>query len=182
MDSWFQGFTLSNGSSESIYSIIGADPERASRFANAMTVFATRPDYDPIFLIDNYDWGSLGQAHVVDIGGARGHVATCLLERYNNLKVTVQDMENIIENAQNEVPLELRGRINFVPHDLFSAQELRADAYLLRWVLHNWADKYCVRILRALVPALKDGARIIIQETCMPQLGSIPRWREKDLR
>jgi hypothetical protein len=67
-------------------------------------------------------------------------------------------------------------------HDFFTTQTVGADAYILRTVLHNWADKYCIMILRALVPALKPGARILINDICLPKPGSVPAHRELDLR
>ena len=35
---------------------------------------------------------------------------------------------------------------------------------------HNWADKYCIKILHNLVPALRPGARVIIHERILPGL------------
>jgi hypothetical protein len=36
-----------------------------------------------------------------------------------------------------------------------------ADIYMLKWILHDWPDAESVAILRALVPALKPGARVV---------------------
>ncbi|KUJ18481.1 S-adenosyl-L-methionine-dependent methyltransferase [Mollisia scopiformis] len=176
------GFSLSNDTTESIYSIIGSSPERAVCFSNAMKVFATRPDYDPSFLIENYDWGALGKVQVVDIGGAQGHIATELARRFENLQIVVQDMDEVVRIAKHGVPEELKQRVCFMAHDFFSPQPIKADVFYLRWILHNWSDKYCILILRALISALKPGARIIIQEVCMPSPGSIPLWKERNLR
>ncbi|KAJ2977078.1 hypothetical protein NUW58_g7920 [Xylaria curta] len=37
-------------------------------------------------------------------------------------------------------------------------------AFILRYVLHNWADKYATRILQNLVPAMRKGAKLLIYE------------------
>jgi hypothetical protein len=34
----------------------------------------------------------------------------------------------------------------------------------LRWVLHDWSDKYAVRILQNLVPVMKTGTRVLFFE------------------
>lgn len=39
-----------------------------------------------------------------------------------------------------------------------------ANVYFLRWITHDWSDKYALMILRNLIPALKDGARIIVYD------------------
>ncbi|ROW02484.1 hypothetical protein VMCG_06063 [Cytospora schulzeri] len=57
-----------------------------------------------------------------------------------------------------------------------------ANVIFFRWSLRNWADKYCVMALKAQVPVLKPGARIIIQDTIMPEPGAVPLWKEKNAR
>lgn len=147
-----------------------------------MKMFATKPEHDAAYTTDHYDWASLGQARVVDVGGARGHIAMELAKRFDKLQVVVQDMDKVIQGAEAGVPPQLRGRVTFQGHDLFAPQTASADVFFLRWILHNWSDKHCILILRAQIPALKPGARIVIQDTCMPEPGSVALWRERELR
>jgi hypothetical protein len=59
-------------------------------------------------------------------------------------------------------------------HDFFTEQPVKdADIYLLRFILHNWSDSYCIDILRRLVPALKDGARVLVNDIVLPDLGGM---------
>jgi len=143
---------------------------------------AQRPQLRLSHVTDNYDWGSLGEkAQVVDIGGGNGHVAVALARQFGNLSVVVQDMEKVIERCT--VPEDLRGRIRFTVHDFFTSQPVHgADVYFFRLIFHNWSDKYCGMIIQGLIPALKPGARIIIQDMLMPVPGTVPLWREKELR
>ncbi|KAI1807228.1 S-adenosyl-L-methionine-dependent methyltransferase [Daldinia bambusicola] len=174
------GYALSNNY-EAIYDIFAKNSERASRWARGMQIFSERPQFDLSYITDHYDWESLGQAQVVDIGGSGGHVSQALVRKHSNLNAIVQDMEKVVEGAT--VPNELKEKVKFMAHDFFDPQPVQgADVYFLRWILHNWADKYCILILRALVPALKRGARIIVQETLMPRPGTVAAWREKNLR
>ena len=64
---------------------------------------------------------------------------------------------------------DLQRRITFTHHDFFEPQPVQADVYFFRHVLHDWPDADCVRILQALIPALKDGARVLISEGAMPE-------------
>lgn len=146
-----------------------------------MQIFSQRPQFDPSYVTDYYNWGALGQAQVVDIGGSKGHVSLALARKFTSLRIIIQDMKSVTENAT--VPEELQGRVRFMAHDLFTPQPVQgADVYFLRWILHNWSDKYCILILRALVPALKRGVKIIIQETLMPEPNTVPMWKEKNMR
>lgn len=45
-------------------------------------------------------------------------------------------------------------------------------------IFHNWPDKYCIKILRSLIPVLGPGAKIMINDSVMPGLGTLPWDRE----
>lgn len=147
-----------------------------------MKVFAESPGYDFSYILDHYDWASLGPAKVVDLGGSRGHISMALARRFENLDMTVQDMEVMIQGAEADVPEELKARVNFMPHDFFAPQPIEADVFYCRWIFHNWPDKYALIMLRSLIPALKPSSRLLIHESCMPERGEGPLWKEKQLR
>ncbi|TLD05233.1 uncharacterized protein PgNI_09345 [Pyricularia grisea] len=190
------GFSLSKNTDQSIYDIVSSDPALASRFATSMAVFAKRPGFDSSHVTAGYDWASLagsgpsGRAQVVDVGGARGHIGVALAQKFPNLDVVVQDFPQVVQGAESELPVELRDgcRISFMGHHMFHPQPVSADAYLFRWIFHNWSDKHCVAVLRAHIPVMKPGARIIIMERIMPDpnedtpLASVSLWEEKDMR
>jgi hypothetical protein len=85
--------------------------------------------------------------------------------------------------SKDHPPPELSDRIQFMPYDFLTPQPVKnADVYFFRWIFHNWSDKYCIQILRNHIPALKKGARIVINDNVLPEPGSLPRWREERLR
>ena len=45
--------------------------------------------------------------------------------------------------------------------------------YYFRSIFHNWSDKYYIKILQMLIPALKKGARVIIHERILPTLNTL---------
>lgn len=98
------GFSVANNTTESIYAVLGGDPERASRFGHAMMAYATKPEHSPSYITDYYGWASLGPAQVVHIGGGQGHFAIALASRFSNLSFTVQDMAQMIGGAEAGVP------------------------------------------------------------------------------
>ncbi|KAI1443858.1 S-adenosyl-L-methionine-dependent methyltransferase [Annulohypoxylon stygium] len=175
---------LANDGRGGFYDIIANDAARAARFSGTMKTFANSPAYNPKFIVEHYDWGSLGpNAHIVDMGGARGHIAIAITSRFLGLRVTVQDLGQVIKGAEKEVPPELHNRVVFMEHNLFRPQPVHgADVYYIRWVLHNWSDENALNLLRALTPVLKTGSRVVINETCMPEPRKIPLWRERNLR
>ncbi len=147
-----------------------------------MKAYTSSSGFDISYILDHYCWDAFGNGVVVDVGGGRGHVAIPLAQRYRSLHLVVQDMAQVVEGAVSELPSELTSRVTFMAHDFFAEQPVEADVYYFRWIFHNWSDKYAMQILRCLIPALKHGARVVIQDTCLPEPGRIAGWREKELR
>jgi 6-hydroxytryprostatin B O-methyltransferase len=88
-------------------------------------------------------------------------------------KFIVQDFNKVaLEQGQStlakEFP-ELSDRITFVDYDFFTPNTVQGDYYILRHILHDWPDKEAITIVKNLVPALKNGARIILYEAVMPE-------------
>jgi hypothetical protein len=140
------------------------------------------PGHAAADIVTVYDWASLGDVHVVHIGGSRGEIAIELAKNFSNLKVLVQDSAVKIQDAGSAVPEEIKNRVEFMPHELFATQSVKAQVYFIRMVFRTLADKYAVRILKALIPALQPGIQILIQDVCMPEPNAIPLWRERTIR
>lgn len=149
------------------------------RFARARQAIIHVPGYNISNVPKVYDWASLGDAYIVNVGGQRGQAAIELAKNFTNIKLLVQDSAMIIEGAEADVPAELTGRVEFQKHELFDQQTVQADVYFLRMVLRSWGDKYAVNALKAQIPALRPGVKILIQEVVMPEQDSIPLWRER---
>jgi hypothetical protein len=124
------------------------------------------------------DWAGAGDVTVVDVsqailrfsamsinilqlGGSAGHDDAVLARKFPNLKIVVQDLPQVAPVFEKEFPQDLRERVSFKTHNLFDPQPVTADIYMLKWILHDWPDVESVAILRALVPALKPGARVV---------------------
>lgn len=80
---------------------------------------------------------------------------------------------------------DLNGRVTFIPHDFFTTQPVSgAPAYLLRYVTHNWNDVDCIRIDRALVPALEKsppGTPLLINDVVLPALGEASSFHDNHM-
>ncbi|KAM1659475.1 hypothetical protein EV2_002642 [Malus domestica] len=42
------------------------------------------------------------------------------------------------------------------------------DAILLKWVLHNWSDQHCLKLLENCYNAIPDDGKVIIVEALVP--------------
>ena len=164
-----------------MFANLSANPALAKRFAEAMSLFSAERGFEPRHLLDNYDWSSFGHSTVVDVGGSSGFISIPLAERFPSLHCIVQDRSEVVASA--EVPQGLEGRLEFFAHDFFTEQPVKGAAvYLFRWIFHDWSDNYAALILRALIPALKEGARIVICERVLPEPGTVPPLVEREAR
>ena len=98
------------------------------------------------------------------MGGSSGFVSAVIAEAHPDIHFIVQDLEDEIPQGKTRLPSNIIGRIQYQAHDFFTPQLSKAEVYLYRYILHNWSDDDSVRILRALRPALRPGARLMIVE------------------
>ena len=174
------GFNLAFKTTEPFFKEIAKSPERAQRFASAMSFFQSGPGFETSRIIDGFDWASLGSSLVIDIGGSKGVVGEALVAKYPAIHCVVQDLPEALGEASSSP--EVSERLSFQPHDFFAEQPVRgADVYLLRMVLHDWSDEYCIKILRSLVPALQKSSRVIINDICIPDLGVLPPDKRRQI-
>ena len=53
-------------------------------------------------------------------------------------------------------------------NDFFKAQPIKgADVYYMRTILHDWADSYCLQILKLLREAAAPNSKLLILESIM---------------
>ncbi|KAF2103339.1 S-adenosyl-L-methionine-dependent methyltransferase [Rhizodiscina lignyota] len=174
------GLNVAFGMDKTAFEWFAEDEARSVLFANAMKATMSAPGYNAEFIVKGHDWARYSDGLIVDVGGSNGHVSVQLAKQFANLKFVVQDFPSAFKDAAESVPKDLRVRVEFMAHNFFETQPIRgASVYLLRWILHDWSDPYCVKILRALVPALRNGSRILIADNTMPPRGSLPNHEEK---
>jgi 6-hydroxytryprostatin B O-methyltransferase len=117
---------------------------------------------------------------IEQVGGGRGRLSFALAEKYPDLTFVVQDRPKIGEHI--EYPPHLKDRVSFEAHDFFTPQSIAAEVYLLGAVLHDWPDNRAIEIIQNLVPAMKDGSRIILAENVKMQSGSQSYFFEAIIR
>ena len=158
----------------------------AKRFAGAMSAMANGIGSSPSFLAKGYPWSSVGNgsggAVVVDVGGSRGNISVALARAAPGLKFVVQDLAEAIQDVKKDIPAEFTERIEFMPHDFFMEQPIRADVYLFRNIFHNWSDAHVVKILKATVPALRPGAHVLVNDMLLPEPGTLSWSKERHIR
>ena len=149
-------------------------PERARQFSSFMDLWAMQ--HPTSLLTSDYDWTSLpSDAHIVDVGGGEGNVSIALAKTFPTFRFTVQDLESSIGSAPAKVPADLKERITFQVHDFMTQQTVKdANVFFFRSLFHDWPDEYCIKILRNLIPAMKPGTKVVLNEMCTDHSGLAP--------
>ena len=158
-------------------------PDRDQRYADAMTYISNGPGLEHHHIVNGYDWASLGQGTVVDVGGSHGSLSIAIAQAFPLLRCIVQDRPEVIALGPENLPSNVHGRVVFMAHDFFQEQPTKdADIYILRWILHDWSDTYATRIIQQLIPAIRLGAKLLILEQILPGPGEISKRLEKTYR
>ncbi|KAF7958453.1 hypothetical protein EAE96_002001 [Botrytis aclada] len=175
------GFVLANdGKSPS--DVVTTDPERAARFGAGMGALKYVAGYAIEDVSTVYNWASLGNVNIVNLAGAQGQAAIEIANHTKNITLLVQDSAMMIQGVNATVPENLKGRVQFMTHDLFDPQTVTAPVYFFRMAFRGLGDKYAVQVLKAQIPVLKPGVKILIQDVVMPEPEVIPLWRERMAR
>ncbi|PYI05539.1 O-methyltransferase [Aspergillus sclerotiicarbonarius CBS 121057] len=175
------GYALAHGTSSHPFDEIRKDPHRHQQFITAMRFSHLHPAYHLSHLLNNYNFDRT--TTIVDVGGSNGEVSIEIASRYPHIRCIVQDLPDTIAGLATKVPSALAARVTGMAHDFLTPQPVHdADVYLLRWILHDWSDKYAIQILRNLTPALKKGARVVVNDICIPEPGQLGPKAERDLR
>lgn len=141
-----------------------------------MSVIASQKDFD--FIIDTLDWLRSSTGTVIDVGGGGGLISEGLALRLPGLHFVVQDSENVLQQA--DVHPDVKHRISFMTHNFFDEQPVKhAEVYYFRNIFHDWPDEQCITILRNLIPALKPGAHVIIDNFGLQEPLTLPPYQER---
>ncbi|PVH87919.1 S-adenosyl-L-methionine-dependent methyltransferase [Cadophora sp. DSE1049] len=178
------GFQVANHTEDNFFEHFAKNPDRLKRYGTAMAANAASEGYHVKHVVENYPWESLGEATVVDLGGSQGHVSVAIAEKFPSLRFVVQELPSMRPPhvVGTLVTPELESRVALTTHDFFTPQPVSADVYYFRWIFHNWSDAYAIKILQNLVPALKPGARVLLNDGVLPEPGTVGGMEEKSIR
>ncbi|KAI3736180.1 hypothetical protein L6452_15717 [Arctium lappa] len=110
-------------------------------------------------IMSKYKIGFLGsKGSVVDVGGGTGVAISEIVKTYPHLKGINFDLSHVISTAPTY------DGVTHVAGNMFEAIP-RADTIFMKWILHDWSDEDCIKILKNCRKALptKTGKVIIVE-------------------
>lgn len=150
---------------EDIFDYLKGHPDTAAIF-NAFMAGQTAASVDAVLAA--YDFA--GVRELADIGGGRGALVAGVLRANPAMRGILFDMPDVIATAQPLLDQAgIADRCRQVGGDFFESVPAGADAYVLKFILHDWTDEQCARILRNCRQAMPSGGRILIVDHVIPE-------------
>ncbi|KAJ1695299.1 hypothetical protein LUZ63_011997 [Rhynchospora breviuscula] len=154
-DSKQNPFELANGCT--LWEIVNREPVVKKKFNDAMVSSSCLfNDYIVRYGDDIFK----GIESLVDVGGGKGAMAEVIANNFPHVRCTVLDLPHVVCDNPND------GIVKFVSGDMFNYVP-PANAVLLKWILHDWSNEDCIRILRRCkdaIPSREAGGKVIVLE------------------
>lgn len=120
---------------------------------------------------------------ICDIAGGTGVLLAEILRTRPQLRGVLVESRLVLREAATF--LESQGvadRVELVEGDIFGTLTATADVYLLKWILHDWDDDACARIVKNVAATMPPGARLVVIEGDQERDRPHPRFSMIDLQ
>jgi hypothetical protein len=148
-------------------------PDEARIFDEAMASFTAAGNEA---ILTGYDFSRFSK--VVDVGGGDGSLITGILKANLGVQGIVFDLPHAIAHAQQRLEaVGLTNRCQAVAGDFFESVPDGGDAYVLKWIIHDWDDERAITIFRNCRKAMRQKAKLLLIEAVIP-LGNTPSFHK----
>jgi hypothetical protein len=120
----------------------------------------------------SFDWSRFPV--IADIGGGIGAQISSILDAHPSCRGILFDQPAVVAEATDS-------RIERVGGDFFKEVPVRADAYVMRWILHDWSDDECVALLNNVRKSASPDARLMVVDSVIPETPGFDMGKWMDL-
>ncbi|KAF8069068.1 S-adenosyl-L-methionine-dependent methyltransferase [Lyophyllum atratum] len=163
-------FARAFGNNETLWQLHARDEIRARRFNTGMDGMQKLQPVNAI--LKAYEWKDLPNGSViVDVGGGIGSSSLIVAREFPHLKYVVQDLPSVIEDAKKYWKINLPdAKVTLEVQDFFKPQpkDRSVSIFLLKMILHDWSDEYCVKFLSQLRAVAKPDTKLLLIESLVP--------------
>ncbi|KAG6852088.1 hypothetical protein C0991_003244 [Blastosporella zonata] len=163
-------FARAFNTKETLWDLHARDELRSRRFNIGMRGIQALQPVDAI--LKAYEWSKLPAGSViVDVGGGVGSESLPVARSFPALKIVIQDLASVIKDAKPIWEQNLpKYPIALEVQDFFKPQPTKRDVsvFLLKQILHDWSDEYCVQILTQLRAVARKDTKLLLIESLIP--------------
>ena len=148
-----------------VFEYFPRDKELSEIFNDAMTSFS---EVAVAAALKAYDFA--GIRLLVDVGGGHGAVLASILEKHQEVRGVLFDLEHVVAGAPPRIAaMGVQDRVEIRHGDFFEAVPEGGDAYVMKHIIHDWDDERALVILRNIGRAMgSTRGRVILLESVLP--------------
>lgn len=170
-ESWWQAFSQLDESlkvehsafeiqhGDDFFSFLSKNPEKQDNFDKGMAKLSS---YDETAIGKAFDFSIF--ASIVDMGGGRGGLLRAITQQYPQVNAILFDTPAVIQQLDAK---NFPSTVTLQAGDFFAAIP-KAEAYLLKGVLHDFNDEMMQQILKNCSRQMSRQATLFIIEQVMP--------------
>lgn len=165
---------------KTMFEMFDEDPEFSDQF-NGMQDLSSLGETEQILeTLEAVDFSQFST--ICDVGGGYGDLLSHLLERHGHLEGTVLELPSVLADEERlwAPKLGVEDRCEYVAGDMFDSVP-RADAYILKAILHDWSDDDCVHILSNVHEAAPEDGRLLVRERLVSEEDPDPATIDMDV-
>ncbi|XP_045815596.1 anthranilate N-methyltransferase-like isoform X1 [Trifolium pratense] len=98
---------------------------------------------------------------LVDVGGGLGININMITSKYTHIQGINYDLPHVIQHAPSYPGVEHIGG------DMFESVP-NGDAIFMKWILHDWNDERCLKLLKNCYDAIPDDGKVIVLDALLP--------------
>ncbi|WP_370512208.1 methyltransferase [Skermania sp. ID1734] len=141
------------------------NPVFGAVFDAAMTSLSEM-SIDPVLAA--YDFSNFDT--IVDVGGGHGRFLSGILGHSPGARGILFDLPAVVAGASTELAKAgVADRCTVIEGSFFDTVPTGGDAYVMKLILHDWADDKAVEILRNIALAAPRESRLLLIEAVIPE-------------
>ncbi len=152
------------------------NPEAGAIFDRAMTGHSRR---QAGAVLKAYDFERF--RCVVDVGGGHGLLLSAILAKHPSIRGVLFDQPHVAVGAEQVLrEAGVADRCEVVGGDFFETVPSGGDAYVLKFILHDWEDAQATAILRSCRRAIAPPGTLLVidSEIAPPNEGATNKFRD----
>jgi len=141
------------------------NPEQAALFNDSMSGMTQVANES---IVDVYDFSLFMK--IVDVGGGHGALLTSILRSAPGASGILFDSEQVTSGARPKIEASgIADRCEVIAGNFFEAVPAGGDAYVMKWIIHDWNDEQSITILKNIRKQIAPEGRVIIFDTVVPE-------------
>ncbi|XP_022718855.1 caffeic acid 3-O-methyltransferase-like [Durio zibethinus] len=153
------GLSLVRGFGMDLFEVVAKDRNLANTFNQLMSNHTTIVMKKILEIYKGFE----GLSQVVDVAGGLATNLKLIVSKYPHIKGINFDLPFVLKDAPNIPGVEHVGGDMFtkVPH---------GEVIFMKWILHDWGDEQCLKLLRNCHEAVAENGKVILVESIVPEL------------